>query len=454
MNIGAVRIGSRRRKSLRKRERVLDREKRRRAGEKVSYEGVESDDGDEEMEDALDCEAMEKQRIEQQEQEEDDADSDYGYSSESSFDDTESVDSNGSDLLTGSFEILDVALRPRTPEPEPESTEEVDSDSWSQASELELGHLVDSVNYDDNSDEEDTFDPRLLRLDDYMWINRCRALAINDQRKAYISGRGRYNDYGYFDVMGDRRDPNDPGDSPLNLTSYNEGEENQAFPFHEACFDILAKSIGLDKGRDVDRDVMWEVIRAHLGDQRPVLELDYKIGTAQEQFWCNNPGQEYVVCDPSPHPALQEKIQDMLPANVVARTSAYANLTRKVRNDPTNILPYDTILEIFGYMNTKDMKSFMRASYHIHSSTRETAFWKHMVRIRILPWFYELRHFLETISTDALDYKGLFLWADALTRPEFGNQGPLMHVANRRRIWDCCQPLASLCKQCPCMNCT
>ncbi|KAG9194263.1 hypothetical protein G6011_04298 [Alternaria panax] len=455
LNIGTVVIGSRKGKDLRKRERNVDKGKRRRAGGGNHRSEVESEDDDSGAEDAPDDEAINERLIELQEQAEDDADSDFEDEdkshSSSSSEDAESIVSNDSDLPAGSFEITDVALRPRTPEPEPEPNDSMDSDSWSQASDLSLEGGGVPHNDSGDFDEEDSFDPRLIRLEDLLWLNRSRALALNhesdrDYSKAYFSGRGLYGGLGGFDVKKPGRDPNDPGESSLNVTAY-DGEENMAFPFHEACFNILANSIGPEKGSKVDKDVMREVIRAQLVDQRPVLDIDYKLTMAQEQFWINVPGEEYAVCDPGPRSSLREEIQGLLPASILDTASEASDLSNKVRNDPTHVFPYDILLEIIGYMDTEDMLSFMKASYHVNSYTREAAFWKHMIRVRILPWFDELGHFVENTSTDALDYKGLFLWISALTRPELGNQGPFMHIVNRRRIWGCCQPLASLYKR-------
>jgi hypothetical protein len=138
----------------------------------------------------------------------------------------------------------------------------------------------------------------------------------------------------------------------------------------------------------------------------------------------------------------------MLPASLLGKASGSVDLTHKVRNDPISVLPYDVLLDIFERVDTKDMLSLMKASHHINTTTRENAFWKHMIRIRVLPWFSELRSFIESTISDAIDYKGLFLWVDHLTRPEFGNQGPLigMAVANRRRIWSAVQDLVPLYK--------
>ncbi|KAH8626661.1 hypothetical protein IG631_18679 [Alternaria alternata] len=458
LDIEAVRIGSMKEKNLRKRDRnvgiATGRLADTSAEENSCSSGAESEDDDSGAEDAPDDEVIKKRLNELQEQAEDDTGSDFedehGTSNSEYSEDTESVDTNDFDLLAGVTEITDVAMRPRTPEPEP--TKERDSDSWSQTSDLsfELDEvLLKSV---DDWEEEDSFDPRLILREDLLWINRSRALALNresdrDNPKAYVSGRGRYGGLGGFDVKKSGRDRNDPGEFSLNLTAYSDGEENMAFPFHEACFNILANSVGLKKGHEVNKDVMWEIMRAHLVDERPVLDVNYGYSMAHEQFWVNVPGEEYVVCDPGPRPSLREKILELLSGSLLGRATEVLDLSNKVRSDPTQILPYDILLEIIGYMDTKDMLSFMKASYHVNSYTREAAFWQHMIHVRILPWFNELGHFVENTSTDATDYKSLFLWSDALTHPDIGNQGPLMHIANRRRIWECCQPLASLYKR-------
>jgi hypothetical protein len=157
---------------------------------------------------------------------------------------------------------------------------------------------------------------------------------------------------------------------------------------------------------------------------------------------------QYSVCDPSPRPEFEQELQNMLPASLFGTVPASPDLSSKVRNDPFNVLPYDVLLDIFERVETKDMLSLMKASHHVNTTTRENAFWKHMLRIRVLPWLYELRPLVETAASDTIDYKGLFLWIDDLTRPEFGNQGPMigMAVANRRRIWSAVQDLVPLYK--------
>jgi hypothetical protein len=90
-----------------------------------------------------------------------------------------------------------------------------------------------------------------------------------------------------------------------------------------------------------------------------------------------------------------------------------------------------------------DIVSLMKVSYHVNASTRGDAFWKHRLRIRMQPWLYELGNLA---LPEIFDYKGLFLWLASQTRPELWNHGPLMGIANRRRIWNACQELVSLYK--------
>ncbi|KAF1837106.1 hypothetical protein BDW02DRAFT_577371 [Decorospora gaudefroyi] len=450
LHIGVVEFGSRKGKSMRRRRQLVKEEKRKIARGCTRKSDVDDGDGDtsdddEEMEDVPDFVALEQQRIEQQEQDEDDADSDYEYSSATSSEDTESVNSRDSDLHTEW--IPDVNIRPRSPEPEPEP--EVFSDNWSQASELPMTQRWGNKSDEDDSDVHD-YDPGLFREMDTKWITRCRALGLNSDApggpKAFISGRGYYDEYGYFEVVKPGRDPNDTGESSLCCTSYDE-ERNIAYLFHEACFEILAKSLGHANGKDVNKDVMYRVMETYREDDRASLNVNYGLRAECGQFWECLPGEEYSVCDPSHHAGLEEELQGMLPASLFGKTLGSIDLLHKVHNDPFNVLPYDVLLGIFERVDTKGMLSLMKASYHVNNSTREPAFWSHMTRLRIFPWFYELRSFAQTAVLEALDYKGLFLWVDAVTRPEFGNQGPLMGIANRRRIWGISQMLVPLYKE-------
>jgi hypothetical protein len=87
-----------------------------------------------------------------------------------------------------------------------EYEDDSDSDNLSQTSELSVSSDFD---FSANADEEDPFSLGgycgLTRAD-VQWLDRSRVLAINSDiegpKKAYLSGRGRYNDYvGFISIV-------------------------------------------------------------------------------------------------------------------------------------------------------------------------------------------------------------------------------------------------------------
>jgi hypothetical protein len=151
-----------------------------------------------------------------------------------------------------------------------------------------------------------------------------------------------------------------------------------------------------------------------------------------------------VVCDPSLRQNFVEELRDVLPASLFVEASHSMDLGHKVRRDPLSVLPYDILLEIFDRLSTQDISSLMKASYHVQITTCEPAFWKHLLRVRLVPWFPELSPFLATTTATTFDYRACFLWFDKITTPESGNHGPFMGFANRRRIWAVCQQISPL----------
>jgi hypothetical protein len=80
------------------------------------------------------------------------------------------------------------------------------SDNVSQASELGLQSdfdLADGAKDDTESmfdyNERHSYDPTIITQEDVQWVDRSRVLAINrewkGEKKAFLSGRGRYEDY-------------------------------------------------------------------------------------------------------------------------------------------------------------------------------------------------------------------------------------------------------------------
>ncbi|KAF2124355.1 hypothetical protein P153DRAFT_390389 [Dothidotthia symphoricarpi CBS 119687] len=327
--------------------------------------------------------------------------------------------------------------------------------SWSQASDLDKHGwtgLIHNDPHDTDSmrewEEEQSYDPTKVKIESLQWIDRCRCLGFNPEAqgitKAFISGRGRYTDLGEFAVERPGSDPNDTKDTQhYCYHSWDSGEE-VAFPFHEACYDILARSLGYTHSRDIDKDLMYSVMAQNSAGDKGGLEVDYGSTRGGEQFWESRSGEEYLVCDPGPTTGLQNVLQSMLPAKLFDNDSTPLEFSHKVHQDPLSILPYDVLHGVFEYMSLKDTLSLMQASWYVFTSTREPAFWKQMMVLQIFPWFWESRTLLtDTIYPPDFDFKGLVLWLDKATTPEFGLAGPLKGIANRRRIWNVCQELVT-----------
>ena len=444
LNIGVMEFGSRRPKAL---------EKRRR---RVAAEDTEDEDEDEEMEDADKTVSDEDDKapvlpnpFAKQEEPSwgDDIESDLDFEADEEnpafSSDSESFSDSDPDLFLG--DITDVSHRPLTPDPRTLR----DPDCWSQWSDPSIYEGFDpyDTNGEDSYREKNSYDPYKLQADDVRWIDRCRCLAFNPNApgvtKAYISGRGRYDDYGSFDVRRPGSDPNDDHDRTHTCFFAFSPDESSSFPFHEECYRILAKALEHKRYQDIDKDVLYGVMAAHTPEYGRALDISYGGISGGEQFWMCISGEEYAVCDPGLRIGLEDVLQGMLPARLFDGNLHFPDLSHKARHDPLSVMPYDVLLNIFKHVCTDDMLALMNASTHVSEMTRNRSFWKHMLHLRILPWFWELSTLLEnTTLTETFNYKGLFIWINRITTPKYGMEGPLMGIANRRRIWESCKAIA------------
>ena len=151
---------------------------------------------------------------------------------------------------------------------------------------------------------------------------------------------------------------------------------------------------------------------------------------------------QFLVADPGPKLGFGKVLQTLLPSQLFKEASPPVDLAHKIQSDPLMVLPYDVLHGIIAYLSIEDGISLMEASWHVFTSTRDNNFWKHMLRIHMFPWFGELKDFLNTTTfPSSFDFKGLFLWLDDATTPEYAMRGPLIGIVNRRRIWKICQQL-------------
>ena len=283
----------------------------------------------------------------------------------------------------------------------------------------------------------------MLKRKDVSWVNLPQVLGYNGwKRKAFISGRGLYYDYGVFIVRFPPTDPNDLEKWQYGCYRANNTDFRPAFPFHRACMNVLAKRLGLERQEDIDLDVLHEVCFQNGKGRANTLALDYGTVNGAGQCWQSDLGEEYIVSDPSFRPRVREFLRDLLPRRFLAGKNSSLNLDHKVLNDPLRALPYDVIHLILGELSLEDVRSLMQSSWYIYASTRSNAFWKQRLATSVLPWLWEASFLLEDESlSEALNWKDVFLWLNSVTKPQFGMDGLFMGVANRRRIWNACQPL-------------
>ncbi|KAH7406456.1 hypothetical protein DE146DRAFT_753024 [Phaeosphaeria sp. MPI-PUGE-AT-0046c] len=340
--------------------------------------------------------------------------------------------------------------------------EEVEfADDFSQASELNVPRSYDmAANCKNETDsmhsfyEKHAYDPTKIGREDVQWTDRARVLAINPEwegeKKAYLSGRGRYSDLigkFDFDVIGNGQDPRDThADKHPVYQLYEPEEETVTYPMHEACYELLTKCIATHKTPRIDKDVLHAVMQQNTQDLANSLNLDYGNITGADQFWECYAGEEWTVADPATKHGVEEVVQSILPAKLFDQPAGTSlGLAHKVREDPIAMLPYDILHGVFTELSMKDTLSLVQASWHVFDSTRDPAFWRLMIRVHIRPYFWELDDFFKSATLpDTFDWKGMFQWVNTITKGEFGMSGPLMSIANRRRIWEVCQQVASM----------
>lgn len=250
-----------------------------------------------------------------------------------------------------------------------------------------------------------------------------------------------------FNVRGNGEDPRDTLAHTYPVYHLYEPEEDPvAYPIHEACYELLTRYIATDKAPRINKDVLYAVMQQNTEDLANNLDLDYGPIDGPEQFWECFAGEEWAVAEPTTRHGIEELIQSILPAKLFDRPSQPSlDLSHKVRQDPLTMLPYDILHGVFAELSMKDTLSLVQASWHVFDSTRDPAFWRLMIRVHIRPFFWELDNFFEKATLpDTFDWRGMFQWLNDISRGEFGMSGPLMNIANRRRIWEVCEQLAPM----------
>lgn len=130
--------------------------------------------------------------------------------------------------------------------------------------------------------------------------------------------------------------------------------------------------------------------------------------------------------------------------NTPVTNARVQDLSGKVIEDPFDQLPYDILHVLAPYLAIVDLKSLMRASYHVHSlAANNSVLWKSLLKREMIPLFPYLPAFLDRLM-EKLDPKRHFMYLDYATTARLGMQGRWMHAANRRRIRNVCQTIADV----------
>lgn len=347
-------------------------------------------------------------------------------------------------------------------------------------------HKADDAEGDDDdgerdsheSDDEDrTYDRDVVSAEDVQWAATLHVLALNpdserekrsvpqmcdripsavrpyltsQRHRAFVSGPGSYGDYGRVSVESGY-DPNAEGADLTDASCYDDVDSQcgPLFPFHWCCYEMLVKHITgspIDSG--LDKDLLYAIMDSlSPGSGGPLADLDYgDAGDMQSQFWEIVAGYEYLVSNPRKVPAAAYVVSSMFSLGAFKTRSSCTDLESLVRVDPFMRLPYDIIYKISGFISDEEVVNLARASWPVHSLLRDNSqFWRHRLRAS-LPWFSELWELLEQDQTlwQSNNAQLIFQWAERMTRPRKWLTGPLMGVANRRRIWSVCEQLGEI----------
>lgn len=152
---------------------------------------------------------------------------------------------------------------------------------------------------------------------------------------------------------------------------------------------------------------------------------------------------QYTITEPEINSELDALFRDIFASETFEVYSAKLDLGNRVKNDPFRDVPYDVLHYLFAFLPGKSLVALIRASWPVNCATRRNNIWKLVIQWE-MPWFWELwlQYGMLGEYRHLVNLKGLYLWLDKVTTPEYGMSGPFMGIANRRRIWGACQQIA------------
>lgn len=178
---------------------------------------------------------------------------------------------------------------------------------------------------------------------------------------------------------------------------------------------------------------------------RCLSHIDYgDAADMQGPCWQTVAGYEFVVSHPLNVPSANDIVLSTFASGSFKPRPSCTHLGSRVRNDPFDSVPYDIIFGISTFISDGELVNLARASWPIHALLRNNNnFWWQRMRTSSFPWFFELQELLEKEQTflETNDAQRIFQWTEKMTRPKKWLTGPLMCVANRRRVWSVCEQI-------------
>ncbi|KAK7583611.1 hypothetical protein V3481_012895 [Fusarium oxysporum f. sp. vasinfectum] len=182
------------------------------------------------------------------------------------------------------------------------------------------------------------------------------------------------------------------------------------------------------------------------------LYLDYgDANEAQIHRWECNPGKEYTVFSPWYNAQLKEDIITLISGAKFKANRHQSHHGAILESNPLASLPETVIFGITKFLDNLSLLNLCCASFSTFLSLRDdTYFWKTRIRNH-LPYFFELHECLSEHSQILMgrDFRKIFLWAEAASKPRPNVAKFMFPIANRRRIWRVCEQIDKLYTQEP-----
>ncbi|CAP78995.1 Pc06g00020 [Penicillium rubens Wisconsin 54-1255] len=274
------------------------------------------------------------------------------------------------------------------------------------------GTFSSQVDMDPEGTDEDCYRYDLLQECNLEWLNEVCGLGVNPDAR----GNENYHD---FSEIGNPH----------------------VFPFHQICYhDILKRCIHQENPEQIKRDTLFDVLEDLNGGRYVRLQISYgEPEPSAEQVWCTTKGQEILVVNPVRIPQLDSDL-DVIMKSLEKKGSPHQNSQSE---DIFNILPIELRREVFKHLSVGSILAVKAASLAMHTTTLPRGLWNHRLRSE-MPWLWEI-HDIDVLQSQESEYKASNLLLDIQTKSQYtsDNDGYILGLANRRRIWGVCEQIRS-----------